>query len=163
MLYPDSGKESDIDYRKAEETLNNNSTIKRLSSLRSADLRPLSQLHNLVELDLLEMTLLEDAELIAIATANPGLERLCIESCEKITDKALAVLAEKCPRITHLNVAKVTELREGLTGFTQLVNLEVFACIHLTDKAISDVSEHAPSHHNTQSASSTTALYSLPS
>ena len=71
-----------------------------------------------------------------------------MEGCNKLTDKSLEILAQNSKNLIFLNLARVTELRDAVTTFgrnnTGLRMLSVFACSHVTDRAINQLMHHCP-------------------
>lgn len=69
-------------------------------------MRLVSQMPDLISLELYWILCITDKALMTLAAYNLHLERLSLSGCKHITDQGLKLLVGMCQELTHLNLTR---------------------------------------------------------
>jgi len=109
-----------------------------------------SSLHNLRVLDLSDAKKgVSDGVVTALSTANPNLEYLALDECERITGKGLRGLADNCHKLAHLSLDGCYQVNDPAivrlaTSCTQLTYLSLGLCSTVKDTCLKALATHCP-------------------
>jgi len=117
----------------------------------SADLiKIVSSLHNLRILDFSDAKKGgSDSVVAALSAANPNLEYLALDECERITGKGLRGLADNCHKLQHLSLDGCYQVNDPsivrlATSCTQLTYLSLGLCSTVKDTSLKALATHCP-------------------
>jgi len=109
-----------------------------------------SSLHNLRILDLSDAKKgVSDSMVTALSAANPHLEYLALDECERITGKGLRGLADNCHKLRHLSLDGCYQVNDPAiirlaTSCTQLAYLSLGLCSTVKDTSLKALATHCP-------------------
>jgi hypothetical protein len=117
----------------------------------SSDLiKIVSSLHNLRILDFSDAKKgASDSVVAALSAANPNLEYLALDECERITGKGLRGLADNCHKLQHLSLDGCYQVNDPsivrlATSCTQLTYLSLGLCSTVKDTSLKALATHCP-------------------
>jgi len=109
-----------------------------------------SSLHNLRIVDFSDAKKgASDSVVTALSAANPNLEYLALDECERITGKGLRGLADNCHKLHHLSLDGCYQVNDPsivrlATSCTQLAYLSLGLCSTVKDTSLKALATHCP-------------------
>lgn len=116
--------------------------MKQCLKVGDAEVVQLASLPHLSRLALIQCELVTDRGLIAVLeSAGQRLVDLNVQGLAQLTDKAVATIARKCPKLCHLDLSFLPEITdEGMSKLAgackSLRSLRLARCVELTDVSV---------------------------
>lgn len=123
-------------------------TLNSCANLTDDSLSIISNMPNLVALDLTGVVDVTDATILNVTQSSKRIQGLNLEGCKKITDAGINAIAEHAPLLRRIKLCELDQITgQSISNLVQkcplLIEIDLTGCVHVTDAAVRDIWQHS--------------------